>query len=296
MPHSWSIVDLADWASAETEEPLGTKDKFWVMDPGGQKWLFKFARVRAGVVRGEDWSEWVVHHLAGLLGVPTVEICPAVSGDKRGVVSKSVVPDGHALIHGNELLSQIDSSYDRTERRENAGYTPGAVHASLSGAQPPLDRQDLDQFTAFDVWAGYTVLDAWVAGRDRHHENWAVISKGRQRWLYPSFDHGNALGFQESDEKRQRCVNDARQLLTWARKGKSHHFAGRPTLVAVAHEALTLATPSAKAYWLDRLGAVDSTSVRDILDAVPDAILSDSGRMFCLRLLEANRGRVLDGD
>lgn len=59
----WAQVDVRHWESAETEESMGTKEKFWVHDPDGHKWLFKYARVRDDVVRGEDWAEWVVHHL-----------------------------------------------------------------------------------------------------------------------------------------------------------------------------------------------------------------------------------------
>ena len=48
--------------------------------------------------------------------------------------------------------------------RRNLGYTVGAVRMSLEGVEPPLGSPDLEQLSGFDVWAGYVVLDAWVAG------------------------------------------------------------------------------------------------------------------------------------
>lgn len=65
-PSRWHSADIDDgtWAHIdEVDEPLGTKDKFWVQDRDGTKWLFKFARERQGVVRGEDWAEWLTSGL-----------------------------------------------------------------------------------------------------------------------------------------------------------------------------------------------------------------------------------------
>jgi len=65
------------------DEPLGSKEKFWVTDLAGQRWLFKFVRERDGVTRGEDWAECLVHELAQLIGVPTAEVNGRYAGMKR---------------------------------------------------------------------------------------------------------------------------------------------------------------------------------------------------------------------
>ncbi len=293
---AWHPVDVKEWDSDEIEEQLGTKEKYWVRDPAGTSWLFKYARLRDGVVRGEDWAEWVAHRLGELIGVPTVEIRPAWHDDKRGIVSRSLVPPGCRLEHGNELLRRVDPDYDSELSRQNPRYTPEAVRQCLDDVLPPEGSDDLSWCTAFDVWCGYLLLDAWVGGRDRHHENWAAVTGGTQRWLYPSFDHGNCLGFQETEAKRRACIEHPDQLMTWARKGRSHHFAGRPRLVDLAREALAMAEPAARCYWRERLAAVNRTKLVELLQLVPAAIMSDPARSFCVELLTLNQRRVLDGD
>ncbi|GAA2349477.1 hypothetical protein GCM10009854_28850 [Saccharopolyspora halophila] len=293
---AWHPVEVKEWDSDETEEQLGTKEKYWVRDPAGTSWLFKYARLRDGVVRGEDWAEWVAHQLGELIGVPTVEVRPALHGDKRGIVSRSLVPSGCRLEHGNELLRRVDPDYDPELSRPNPRYTPEAVRRCLNDVLPPERHDDLSRFTAFDVWCGYLLLDAWIGGRDRHHENWAAVTGGTERWLYLSYDHGNCLGFQEKDSKRRSCVEHPDQLMTWVRKGRSHHFAGQPTLVEIARGALALAEPEARCYWLERLAAVKRIELEALVQRVPASIMSDPARSFCVELLTVNRRRVLDGD
>jgi len=299
QPPRWDPADLNDdsWTGVdEADEPLGTKDKFWVQEKDGTRWLFKFAREKQGVVRGEDWAEWLVHGLANLIGVPTACVRPATAHGSRGIVSRSVVGSDQRLEHGNELLAGVDPAYDMQVSRRNPGYTVAAVKASLDGVGAPDAATDLAGLSGFDVWAGYVVLDAWVAGRDRHHENWAIVRDGEGRSLSPSYDHGNALGFQESDDRRAELADDPDRLLTWAKRGRSHHFAGRPTLVAVAMESLDLARPEAANLWRTRVDAVNTAEVSDLLDLVPSDLLSVPSRTFCLGLLELNRRRVLYGD
>lgn len=298
-PPRWNPADLDDeaWTRVDdADEPLGTKDKFWVQESDGTKWLFKLAREKHGVVRGEDWAEWLVHGLANLLGVPTACVRPARWNGRRGIISRSVVAADQRLEHGNELLAGVDPAYDMDAFRRNVGYTVEAVRMSLEGVGAPVGSPDLEQLSGFDVWAGYVVLDAWVAGRDRHHENWAAVRDDEGRWLAPSFDHGNALGFQESDAVRAELAEHPDRLLTWARRGRSHHFAGRPTLVAVAKEALDLASAEGVNLWRTRLDMVQTRAVQELLDLVPSDLLSVPSRRFCLRLLQLNRRRVLDGD
>lgn len=293
---TWDPIEVESSPSGRTgEEPMGTKEKFWVVDDEAQRWLCKLVRVVDGESRGEDWAEWLVHRLGGLIGVPTARVRPATYQGRRGIVSLSVVTRGEQLVHGNELLREVDSGYDEAEPRENPGYTVEAVRAALEGIGPPTAEGDFANQGAFDVWAAYLMLDAWVAGRDRHHQNWAVIDSSRgHRRLAPSFDHGNALGFQEPDPQRRRLIESPERLATWSLRGTSPHFAGQPGLVSLAYTALALARPEAGQHWRKRLQAVTPTAVTDLVDAVPSTLMSDAARTFCLELLMHNRRRLLD--
>jgi hypothetical protein len=297
-----AVSPLPQWASVTVlggadvgEEPLGTKEKFWVENPqDASPWLFKYARVIDGRVLGEDWAEWLVHQIATGLDLPTAEVRPATCDGRRGIVSKSVVSPTGRLVHGNSLLAEFFPGYETERGRGNPAYTVSAVYDVLEGAGVPPGQSTSSTMTAFDVWAGYLVLDALVAGRDRHHENWGIINDAGNRYIAPSFDHGNALGFQEFDEKRERCLDDPVLMTRWATKGRSHHFAGKPTLVSLAHQALKLAQRPAREKWRIQLDNLSGARMKEIMSSVPVAVMSDVTRSFVSELLVVNRKRLLD--
>lgn len=280
------------------DEQLGTKEKFWVsLGSDDAQWLFKYARTSGAAVRGEDWAEWLVHAIGGELGVPTAKISPAVCGGRRGILSRSVVDQAadERLVHGNSLLSGVDPAYDIAEKRENSRYTVSTVRDALRQVAAPREFGGPSAMSGFDVWAGYLVLDALVAGRDRHHENWAVIRRGADLRLAPSFDHGNALGFQETDAKLTRLNGDSSAADAWLRHGTSHYFAGKPLLTDLAFEALNLSSSVARRHWLGVLEAFTPGTLVPTLNMVPPEIMSDQARTFVLTILMRNLERLRDG-
>lgn len=293
VTHMFEVVDVSEWSVDEIDEQLGTKEKCWMRE---RQWLFKQVREGRAGVSGEDWAEKVVEQLGVLLGLPVAEVQLAVRHQRRGIISKTFVDAEGRLEHGNELLVRVDRDYDRDLARHNERYTVPAVKAALAGVGPPSGYEQLAALDAFDVWSGYLVLDAWVAGRDRHHENWGVIAKGHVRELAPSFDHGNALGFQEPLEAQERMLEDQEALGTWARRGRSHHFAGKPRLTDLANQALTLASTEAANLWRQQLALVHDDDCAAVLEQVPAALMSVPARMFCLEMLKTNRRRLTDGD
>lgn len=296
MPVAWNPVEIV--ADSElADEPLGTKQKFWVENPDDDRpWLFKFARERDGVVRGEDWAEWLVHKMAESISVPTAVVRPASCGGHRGIVSRSVISwvDIERLVHGNSLLVEVDRDYETGLMRNNDRYTVDSVRKALAGIHAPKEFLGPDTFSAFDVWVGFLVMDALVAGRDRHHENWGIVSSQGERRLAPSYDHGNALGFQEDDARLSFLLADTGALAAWANRGRSHHFAGKPSLVTLAHQALRSASAEARAYWRQQLQSITRDDVRGIVESVPYEIMSDPAHRFAVDIISVNRERLLD--
>lgn len=137
-------------------------------------------------------------------------------------------------------------------------------------------------------------MDAWVSGTDRHAQNWAAVRDGNRRWLASSFDHGNALAFQERDRKREQMLADPAGLRRWAARGVNKYFSGKPTLVDLAHRALNLAGDAACGHWLRQLQHIDRAQVAAAVAEVPDKLLSDVGRSFAIALLMLNQERILD--
>ncbi|KQR48654.1 hypothetical protein ASF87_07275 [Microbacterium sp. Leaf161] len=299
MPHQWVPLDLgeSDLDADDPEEQMGSKEKNWVrIADDDRRWLVKVARVdeRDGTISGEDWAEWLVQHIANSVGVPTAHVRPALFEGQRATASRSMLRnDSERLIHGNELLSARFPNYDQSIRGENPGYTLSAVQDAVVGIPGPPDLSI--RLEAFDTIAGYLMCDALVAGRDRHHENWGVIRRGGDRWLAPSFDHGNALGFQERDAKRMRLLRDRELFDRWVRRGTSQHFVGRPTLVDLAIGALRVSSRDAQDFWIGHLHDFQPDGVDAELEPVPHDVMSEVSRRFVVSLLDTNRRRLLDG-
>lgn len=71
---SYNIISV-DPARTDATEHLGTRPKFWYLDPHGERWLFK-AEERG---TGEDWAEKIACELARVMGLPRVEYDLAIA-------------------------------------------------------------------------------------------------------------------------------------------------------------------------------------------------------------------------
>ena len=287
-------MDVSGWPVVEPEN-AGAEEKVWVEDPAGLRWLFKPRTERPSWSQGEDWAERVSTELARRLGVPVARTEFAVRDGRRGTISADVAASGWELQPGALLLAEALPDYEPMTRRR-AGHDLDGIERVLALVAAPDGHEGS---SAFQVFAGYLVLDALIANQDRHEENWGVLRPlpglGTMT-LAPSYDHGSALGFNLQDEKR--LLELARGgVAAWAGRARAQRFDqltdGRSTLVQLAHDACRRAGEVAGARWLSSLDDLDEESFEDLLLRVPG--LSDPARRFTLQLLAINRRRLLDG-
>lgn len=294
---AYRVVEVPDDAADLTEQ-LGTKPKFWFEDPDMGLCLFKEARPDTG----EDWAEKVAAELADLLGVPHARYELATWQGKRGVVTPTLGTEGSRLVHGNELLARLIPGYPQHERFRVSQHTIGWV-ARIVGAErilpPPGWHGEPNR--AIGVFAGYLLLDAWIANQDRHHENWALIAEDGSIHLCPTYDHASSLGRNERDEAMQRKLaadNPDHGMLGYANRARSAFYRGSRarspmgtvevfTYIAERHGV-------AASHWLKRLASVEDDVVWDILRSIPDERISETGREFAAALLKINKQRLLD--
>lgn len=190
-------------SDAEAVEYLGTKAKFWYRE-GERQILFK-AEERG---TGEDWAEKIACELCAMLGLPHAHYEMAYDLDlqRPGVVCESFTPPPLSLAHGNQLLLALDPGYPAgsENRYRSRAHTDDAVFEIIDLLGLPdqswCSRLPPRIQTATGIFAGYLLLDAWIANQDRHHENWGAIWDGERLALAPSFDHGAALARNLSDE------------------------------------------------------------------------------------------------
>lgn len=301
MPESsFPIVDVSTWA-VEADETSGAKEKYWLKEPDAERlWLFKSVRDKDGHIHGEDWAEKTVSELAALLGIPCARTELAEREGRQGCIGADLRPVLHQLQHGRVLLEECQApGYTYGTGKHHPGHSLENIRMALESMLPPPQCEVAFAATAFDVFAGYLILDAWVANQDRHEDNWAVllpvIKSPDPVRLCGSYDHASSLGFNLIDERLQR---ELQRVATWCEKGKAQRFDhgpdadGTPTLVDLAVRALSMASPEARPCWLARLQAVDDDSVLNVLERVPR--MSDPARMFAGQVLQVNRRRVLD--
>lgn len=302
-PVLYPVVDVGDWPVLD-DEAMGGKWKQWLLRPSAhpeETWLFKEVRQeRSGRRRtlGDDWAEKVAAEIGAALGVPTAVIELAVQRGRRGVISRNVLPDRrrYGLVPGNELLQGRNPTYGQSHQgRGIGGYTLSAIFDALqSYGAPPGSPGAVTG--AGDAFTGYLLLDALTGNTDRHDENWGVVRppNDEEGWLAPAFDLASCLGYQASDEDKERRIRED-DVGTWARRGRSRHVQGRPSLVDLACDALARVDERVADGWTGRLRALGPVVWEHVLDAVPDTLMSQLDRRFAAELLQVNRRRLLDG-
>jgi hypothetical protein len=219
-----------DSRQVQSLEQLGTKRKFWYSAEDGTAMLFK-AEERG---TGEDWAEKVACELCTLLGLPHVhyELAHDEPADVPGVVCATCAPPPWALGLGNQLLLQRDPAYPEGSKYKVRGHTVDAVAAVVRDLQlpPAAYRPGLPGGidSALAVFAGYVLLDAWIANQDRHHENWGALRDPSGIYLAPTFDHGASLARNVADaEKKERMESRDRnrQIPAFVRRARSAFYA-----------------------------------------------------------------------
>jgi hypothetical protein len=298
MPAQFDVWDVSVW-EVFSDETEGVEEKYWLIDPATeQRWLFKPPVVKFGFQQGEDWAERVSTELARLLGIPCADVELSHRNGRRGSLSRYLPPPGWDLQPGKLLLSQFNPGYVSQARGRPGHSLQRIAHALHAGqVDPPFGAPP--GLSAFDVFAGYMLLDAWIANRDRHDDNWSILTpppdEPRYR-LCGSYDQSSSLGYNVTPAQRAQLLSEAGGVARWAAKGTAHRFEHQPrsprTLVEHAAAALAMCASTVQAFWLDRLDSVNQDTITDLLNCVPD--LSDQWRTFATELLDINRGRLLD--
>jgi len=300
----YPIIEVPS-GSAKALEPLGAKPKFWFKGDDGVPWLCKLVRPNTG----EDWAEIVAAHVAELLDLPHAHYALGVYEGHRCVISRSMIPPGSSLIHGDELLTWLDPKYpSESAPRHYAepSHTIEAVFAALGRiwCGVPLDwrtRETPRPGDGEDVFAGYVILDTLIGNTDRHHQNWAVLRESSRIWrIAPTFDHASSLGRELNDEVRMNRMSTKDRGFTpevYADRAVSGFFDPenrvRPLRTIDVARRLMDSRPRIAELWIDRLSGIGRENFAELLDGLPLSICSGAAREFALRILMHNRTRLV---
>ena len=161
MPEPFPIIDVAA-QNATAMEAMGSKPKSWFHGEDDRDWLFKESRSGTG----EDWAEKIAAELASTLGIPHAVIELATWSGRRGTISPSFVSPDSQLVHGNEILVQLEPSYpvaarSSTQLHRIPQHTVELVLAANGNrfVEPPLDSSLPPEIrTGRDTLVGYFLL------------------------------------------------------------------------------------------------------------------------------------------
>lgn len=296
------VIDISHW-EVIVVETNGEDETLWLAEPGtGTAWMYKPPTVKNGFRQREDFAEYLAGELAGLLRVPCATVQLADLNGDRGCISRDLKPPRWEMQAGALLLADRDPAYrpgtDKPKGRP--GHSLARIAEALNCVDLPPEHPVPAGFGSFDVFTGFLVLDAWIANRDRHDENWSVLlpPPGDNRlYLCPSYDQAGSLAYNVPDQACAGQLAEPGGVARWAAKGTAWRFehdpsAGPCTLVDLAVDALQRCTDIARRYWLDNLANVShTTSVTGLLQDVPD--LSQDWRTFASELLRINQERLL---
>lgn len=294
------VANVTEWELV-AEETSGIVPKVWLAQPGTDpevRWLLKTVTIKNDHVHGEDWAEKIASHVGQMLTIPCAEIEMATWNGLTGCIVRNLRPDGYQMQPGSAQLERCGAPgyVHRSAGKDHPGHSLTNIQVVLADALPPPGCSLPFEATAFDVFTGFVLFDAWIANQDRHDQNWSVLipdtaAPGPTR-LSGSYDHASSLGFGEMDAKREHMLSQAGGVERWCARGHANRLEGRPTLIDAAAAALSMASPLASAYWVQRLRGVVAADVRRVLDRVPR--MSETERIFAERLLDINRRRLLD--
>jgi len=295
----FKVISIDDDAP-EFPEQLGTKEKYWLRYEG-QRCLFKIGRPDTG----ENWAEKIASELADLLGLPHAHYDLAEWKGRRGVLSPLVVPETGRLIMGNELLAVIHTGYPMLEVRRVRDHTLNRIHALLGNdviGHPPDWTSPSDKISsAYDLFLGYLLFDAWIANQDRHHENWGLINDQERIYLAPSYDHAASMGQNETDAVRKDRLTTkdrGRHISTYVTKARSAIYDSKTSKKALLTLELFVKaaerSPDAAKIWLDQLNQVSEKACQSLFEQLPDSEITPLAKQFAIKMLELNKQRLLE--
>ncbi|EMK3382403.1 HipA domain-containing protein [Vibrio parahaemolyticus] len=289
-------------------EDMGTKSKFWFTDPTDSKqYLYKSTHTEDKngnhVIRqGEDWAEKISCELARSLGIPHAIYDLATHNGQMGTRSLNFSEPGDKLYFGNHLLERVEQNQNLEPKlgQESQEVSRVAFVMEKVVVKPPRSWENNGSIkSALDVFIGYLMFDCLISNQDRHNENWALVvnSEGKIT-LAPTFDHAASLGRNESDEKRERRLNPAQEnqsVANYVLKSKSHFYLDGKRLKTI--EALiefSKLSPAAALEWIERLEHLTNEQVISIVSRIPEHVMSDTAKQFCIAIIESNRKRIFD--
>jgi hypothetical protein len=257
----------------------GAINKYWLDLPNLGRSLVK------ADIRGA-WVEKVVATLAEQAGLPVAryELAERDDGLKM-IVSPNYLLNGAREISGERLLVDILG--------ENYLYTPDAILSVVDNLDVslPSNYTPLETCKASDLLVGYLIFDSWIGNIDRHSRNWGIQETvDRRRELLPTYDHGLSLGVRMPEDK---LPSDVAAFSGDCMSSIQSKVSGMLTMDGLARRLLEL-RPEAARSWIGQIMDIESVTIRETIESIPQGWISDVRAEFTIEYLEASSDRLME--
>ena len=322
--------DISAWDNKIGVESLGGKDKFWLRDIGGIRWLFKVGRDDH-----ENWSEVLAADICEKLRIPHAEYKLAIYKGQKGVVSKDFVrlssqgnlrdatfQDSTYLLRNftravsevpadflwpiitvPEWVKQVEQMRNQLMRNIEVASFVVWVHkkeAESGNADFLIKDPDFPKLrhSLAHYFVGYLMLDALIANRDRHQENWGYIAvSDGSKYCAPTYDHASSF-VKESDDKKQGIMENRKgfNLQGFCRRARTPfvNFAEVKLTTLQVFSLVNLYFPQEATYWRGRLNRCSVEKfLAPLVNKFANNVMSPITKEFVIEMLKINRDRIL---
>ena len=277
-------------------EQMGSKDKFWgwLIDKPCGPWLFKRPRKNTG----EHWAEKIAEQIANRLGTRHAQVELSTYSRDKGSASKSFLPVGLKLVHGNQLMDLAIPDYDSfdCDIRQQSNHNSNNIWRTIDYWL----RSEVARTKAKNGIAEYLLLDALIANTDRHHENWGFCLQAQTEFddynVAPTFDHASSLGREfHSDEGRLKILAEKRLESYVARGHGGIYWSETDRRGPSPLRLFELAVGEYRDLFSTAIEKFENVSREDLIepvDRIPDDWMSPKAKEFSSALIEFNYERV----
>lgn len=253
------IIDVSNWKKDDETHAPGTRKKYWLIKPGSEKrYLFKFPKENTG----EAWAEVIAARIGDLLELNVHHVIFAQLDDKYGVLSENFCDVGEEFHSGGDLFYSICPDFE-LQSLEN---------------QLELLFQVLTKYGYLAEFICVLIFDALIANQDRHCDNWGIIrAADNSVRLAPIYDNGSSLGYGLSEEKVSKMLLNRDMFYAYTRRSQTMFgLSGRhrPKTLEV-FSILQERYPQELKYAIEKLELISAPMIQQIVETVPEVIMSD---------------------
>ncbi|MCP1359299.1 HipA domain-containing protein [Aneurinibacillus migulanus] len=273
-----TYIDLSTWQRIKGFQAPGARTKFWFLRPNSkQRYLFKMPHKDTG----EAWAEQIAANLLRLLDFPTFQCEFAQFEGRIGVLLESFREDDEEFFEGVDLLNHHVEGFD--------------TH-SLYGYEFDIIIEVLQPLQLDSEFARIMVFDAFIGNQDRHCQNWGILGSNGTYRMAPPYDNGSSLGQLLTEQKINQMMRDTMMFKGFINRGYSIvGLAGKkkPKYHLIL-EHVKQQYPKEIEETINRLDALEETSIIRIIDAIPDEVMSSLHKEFVNKLIQYRKNWLLE--